>query len=524
METDRKWPARIASVLVGVTAWGILAWNTAAPSDHRKFKWRYWVDVVAATRLYLDHRLGDPLANAGDEDIYVWAKRSIESQVDQIGIQQWQWWRLIGLKRFIAVRERLALVPDSEDPGRAWALALGFRVLGGVSPFLLLWLGAFLALPVLVWTSFELFEAGWPVAGTVFPMSVASLPFVVECLALPYSAVGFYVVALVAIVPMAAYGILGRPTPTGVLIRVLLAGLLFAGCALCRSDTLGLLPGWMLAIAAAARRAALGRQAPSEARLPGGGRGVMLVVSSIACFVMPYVIVRPSAHHAVWTAVWEGLGDFDQTKGHAWSDRAARQALQNAGLVRGAAKGFLVVPPEGEIFFRRSVLKDITSNPGWYVAILAQRAFATIMQRTPWQWRPIHATTNYDDKTTRVNFVGFRNWRWELPVPLLMLPSAMLFCVWGIAAMRGHTAASGMAGGVGVLVCLAVEGLGVPVLISIAGGLETEAFLLTYVAGVALALDLARRPTVLGRLFRRVTRKQGHEGLAPAQVGPNARS
>jgi hypothetical protein len=51
------------------------------------------------------------------------------------------------------------IFPRYDDSGRPLLLSLGFRLLGGVSPYLLFWLALLAAIPVLGWAAWEMHEA-----------------------------------------------------------------------------------------------------------------------------------------------------------------------------------------------------------------------------------------------------------------------------------------------------------------------------------------------------------------------------
>jgi hypothetical protein len=98
------------------------------------------------------------------------------------------------------------VVPRVNDPGRALLLGLAFRALGGVSPFLVLWLGALACVPLILWAAWEVTDAGAGTPGLAFLALVSSSPYVIDTLSLGRSAVGFYLAGLLALVPIAAYG------------------------------------------------------------------------------------------------------------------------------------------------------------------------------------------------------------------------------------------------------------------------------------------------------------------------------
>ena len=147
-----------------------------------------------------------------------------------------------------------------------------------------------------------------------------------DTLTLPYSAVGFYVIGLVALVAVAGHAVSPDIRWRGLAARALAAGAIFAVCVLCRSGTLFLLPGYGLAFAAGAGRLT----AATPPRRPWARRAVA-ALALLALFLLPYMLVREPRHHEIWLGMWEGLGDFDRTKGRAWNDDVAREVLRRAG-------------------------------------------------------------------------------------------------------------------------------------------------------------------------------------------------
>jgi hypothetical protein len=110
--------------------------------------------------------------------------------------------------------------------------------------------------------------------------------------------------------------------------------------------------------------------------------------------------------HPVWHNVWCGLGDFDTVYGHAWDDRVAfafalpilrrEYGIDPGPLAPGKyfladaywdeARTYAKLPDElphyGEVM-RRDVLAAIARNPGWYLGILARRAWRVVAESTP---------------------------------------------------------------------------------------------------------------------------------------------
>jgi len=354
------------------------------------------------------------------------------------------------------------------------------------------------AAPILAWAVFELARAGYGVAGLAFGLQVACSPFVVDALTLPYSAVGFYLIALIALVPIAAYAVSADVRRAGLAVRTVAAGAIFAVCVLCRSGTLFLLPGYVLALAGAARRLEAG---------PAGRAWRTRALSAAALlvlFLLPYLLVRQPRHHEVWLGMWEGLGDFDRTKGHAWDDDVAREVLRRAGAAPAERYPVWEDAPQNEPLFRRLFLEDVRRAPGWYAAILARRIRATLFQSKLAPWAPLGGVSiapsvsanegvmdNYYALTTPVDWGGLGPGRFELPLILLWGPTLAL----GLAAALGpRTPALGPSAGrlraaLLVVAAVAAAGIALPVLFTTAGAVETQAFALAYFLGSAFLLD-----------------------------------
>jgi hypothetical protein len=92
---------------------------------------------------------------------------------------------------------------------------------------------------------------------------------------------------------------------------------------------------------------------------------------------------------------------------------------------------------------------------------------------------------------TPVDWLGVGPWRFEVPLVLLWGPTLLLILVFGlgrwIAALRPAAATAGSA--LFVVLCMAVAGLGLPLLFTTAAGLETQAFAIVYFLGFAFLVD-----------------------------------
>jgi hypothetical protein len=228
----------------------------------------------------------------------------------------------------------------------------------------------------------------------------------------------------------------------------------------------------------------------------------------LALFIGPYAIARQPRHHEVWLGLWEGLGDFDRTKGHAWDDDVAREVLRGAGMGPPERYPVWENAPENEALFRRLVVEDVRSAPGWYAGILARRFWATLTQIKLSPWAPRdglsitpRGSTNegaidtYYAMATPADRIGLGPWRFELPLVLLWAPTLLLILPFmgglGIARLRPWAGRRGPP--LFVMLCVAVAASSLPVLFTTAAGLETQAFVMVYLLGVAFLLDEALR-------------------------------
>jgi hypothetical protein len=453
---------------------------------------RYWEDItVAASRALPLARRAAPSLEVPDigshQELRHALQRYLLRAVAERRIETWQFWRTVQVRR--SLRSVPLRVRGSDDSGRSTLLALAFRPMGAVAPALPLWLGVFFAAPVLAWAVAELAAARLPVAGAALGLACAAAPFYVEALSLSYSGVGFYLTAIILVVALATYAALGECQIRGLLVRSAGAGIVFAVCVLCRASTFLMLPGLALALALAAWRA----RAPWS-RHPRSGRGLLLA-AALVVLLAPYAAIRPPQQHEVWLGVWEGLGDFDRSKGHAWSDTVAKAVLRSEGIRLDRGAPVWVNAVQNEPLFRRRVLQSIREDPVWYAGILAKRLAVTVTQWKLWPWTPLSgrstrparffnegATDTYYRMTTTADFIGLPGWALEMPVPLLLLPGAVLLAGWALGAhLRVPAAAAG------ILACTAFAALGLPVVVTTAGGLETEGFMLVHHLGLALA-------------------------------------
>jgi hypothetical protein len=400
-----------------------------------------------------------------------------------------------------------------DDSGRAVLLGMAFRALGGAAPYLLFWLGALFALPLVVWIALEFAASGHGLPGVVFLLAASSSAFVLDLLSLGYSAGGFHLLALLVLVPLATYCILGHPTVRGLLVRTAVSGVLMGIFALCRGTVPFLFPAFALALAIGSRRVPLAALAGSRRlrRLGVWGAGTCLVL-------LPYVGLRawserqvgetrdaygreqlPQYHDAA-LLLWKGLGDFDRTKGYGFRDKAGEEAIIGVSPERRASR-------ESEVLLRDVILSDVREDPLWLAEILAKRLLATVSLYKLWPWPPrdgvsfFPATTanegvmdHYYGLTRQADVLVLGPWSGEAPISVLLAPmlaliaAACLPATWKPLAAIAASARRSLP----LLACLGLAVLPVPVVITTATALETECFVVVHFLALALLVEALR--------------------------------
>jgi hypothetical protein len=499
-------PAVVAGALLGVRVAGL--WPDAE-SVWAQVPRRYWEDMHLAIAYFLYGEF--PV-----ETNWVLKERTptglrfveqyphLTRAVAEAEVQPWQFWRKVPANRFR--RQTIAEVsPRFDDSGRPLLLGLAFRLRGGVMPFLIFWLAVLVALPVLAWIAWEFVAADRTAAGAFFLLGAGLSQFVADNLGLAYSTSGFYVIAILSLTALAAYATRrDRPSTAALGLRVLAVGLAFGVCVMCRGGCLLLLPAFLLALLVAAWR-----------------RGPFVIAGSVLLFLAPYACFRAAttrlvsrtlaAHHssdipqqhAFWFGIWSGLGDFDRSRGHVWSDLATWDAVIKAG---GTPVQSWRYDPGNEVVLRRLVLTDIREDPAWFAAILARRVWSTIVQPKLWPWGPWGGRSiapaahpnegvidGYYALTSTAEWFGVGRRSFELPMPLLIAPTLAVI-VWALRERRRED-----------LLLLGIVWLAVlplPVLVTTASALEPQAAVLPYLLGGALFVErvLARRAPALARV------------------------
>ena len=446
---------------------------------------RFWDDLTLGIGRYVDATSPPPAMENTTSDVaplIVVYRKLVEEKVRTFAIEPHQFWKTVNDQKFRTLRAPFAQ-PPFEDSGRSRLLSLGFRVLGGVSPYLLLWLGALAFVPVLGWMFYELVSTGFSVAAFFLGALVVVSPFFVECLTLPHSAIAFYLGGVFAVGAFAVAIFLPppgrRPGWRSLAPRaILLSSILIVGV-WCRSGTIMIIPAAFLVASVGFARGGLAR-----------GRAIALAVALV---LVPTALLRPSQTHNIWISLWEGLGDFGMDRGYSWYDADANRFLAARGIAGFADPKD--VNAEHEAAFRQAFVSELSASPAWFARVLVQRLWATVAltKLSPWGPRDGESRSSplfHYKYTMPIDWFGWKERVYEVPISTLFIPTLMLLG-WGIFD-RGRLAAQGA-----VLAAVGLATLPVPILISTASGLETEAFGIVYFLGAAFLVQRvadSRRP------------------------------
>jgi hypothetical protein len=488
LEERRDWRVAAALVILGPALLGLHTWVYSSTVDFTRVDaWRrLWSDLAQACSGWVQATYGpsSPALNGPQADIV--ARGLLLERIANQGLSPRR-----PLERVRKVQAFIDAHLDArgepyDDSGRAVLLTLAFRVFGGIMPFLILWLGFVVATPVIWWIALEFWAAGRARAAALICVLLGLSPFFVECLALGRYPMGFYLAAVLAIIPLAVYGRLHpAPKPGGLAARVLLASSVLALCTFCRSSAAALGPGFVLAAWLGVCRVA-----------PAWPRRMLLISLAALVLALPCALVPGAQQNDMWQPVWEGLGDFDRTHAFTWRDAEALNAVRKEGVNA-------LWTDESEAVLRGQVVSTIRAEPGWYAGILVKRLLSTISLWRLWPWTPRDgafiresdtpnegAIDKYWTYTTTADFIGVGNWSLELPVSVLIAPALLL----GLLAWRGPRAAAAREACV-VLACPGTATLILPVVITTAGGQEGQAIAVVYLFAAAFLFEVlgARR-------------------------------
>jgi lysophospholipase L1-like esterase len=265
-----------------------------------------WDDFGAAISLYLRSLPG---ASCEDGDP-AWAvgydSQVLREKTEALSIRHWQFWRTVQTRPFVAEKDRLCAPVAAHDPARARLVALATSVLGGVPPFLLLWIGVLGAVPVLAWSSWEISRAGYPVAAVLYPVGVAILPSTVQALSGPAA---LSILGVLAALPLATLLVEAQPCRLGLVVRGAagLPPLLFWTA--CRPLAGTFLLGFLLVLVMKARgalKAGLPGDGVIQTPVPLLGAGAFLTMSTtaLACVLegSTALAIQAVAMGLVWAA------------------------------------------------------------------------------------------------------------------------------------------------------------------------------------------------------------------------------
>ncbi len=456
---------------------------------------RYWEDMTVAVSLYETRDWGPTQEISIDDALAARVRGRLRALLPRAAqrndLRPWEFWRTVPLRSFSNVAP--TELRFSDDAGRARLSSLGFRWLGGIAPYLPLWLPFLAFIPLAFWIMVESLRCGEGTAGAIFLGLIASSAYFLEALTLPYSAAGFHLLSALTIVPLSLFTFGPTPTTRGLWPRAVLAAISLHVATWCRSSSIIFLPPAAVLLLIALFRI----EAKSSPK-----RRAILAAILLMVLVAPKA-VAPRQAHEFWVGMWEGLGDFDREHGHVWSDWDARIALDTEGYSMERRGPYWTA--ETEAVFRRLVLHDLRTDPFWYAKILVHRVFATITQWRLWPTAresgltyqaPQHPAEGFTDtyynfvKTADV-FTAFGR-TGEAPLWLLWAGPVLFLAV----ALR--TRAAGFSRRAAVIGSFAAAALLMPVAVTTASGIETQVFTFTFlICGAFVGSD------ALGKLFRR---------------------
>jgi hypothetical protein len=231
-------------------------------------------------------------------------------------------------------------------------------------------------------------------------------------------------------------------------------------------------------------------------------RATAVFIAGLLLVGGPIQALRPAGHHEVWQMLWMGLGDFDRVKGHVWTDHVACMLLKNAGFARDAPSSLPIYEldvntHEKEAFFRDQFLADIRVDPAWFAHVLARRLIATITQSKLLEFgsqrdpamvpRPAFnegAILFFYSRVTTADWIGFSSLRFVVPLPLYWAMGLLLFVILFFERRHPKTRST-----LWLLACVGLSAITMPVLITTAGAMETQAFILVYFVILALLVE-----------------------------------
>jgi hypothetical protein len=508
----------------GVAA-GVLFYNVGSSLCGRR------LPADAASRYFSDVSMAASFAATGDFPVAAYPVKHTsvprhdeafeafrQALVDTTRAAGLHCWSMLGTIPQTSLPDVQLIVKRADDPGRALLLGAAFKALG-VAPYLLFWLAPLAFSVVLVWTAWDLAATGHGVAAGAFSVLLALSAYTADTLSLDYSAAGFYLTALLLIVPVATYALRPLPQRTvpGVFGRAVLAGVLFAVSALARGAALVVAPFLVVSLVFALRGVLAARR-PVQLYVDGVRRQPIRMLTLRpswiaaalvgATFLASYAVSRtyanhlvartslkfgleaPAQVHDVWLTLWEGLGDFDRTKNHFWLDERAQ-------LLVGKR---LLMSPESERILRAAVLRDVKDDPVWFARILLKRFAATVLQRKLWPWEPVSGMSiapasasnegvidTYYSLTATADRFGLGRHRVEVPIPLLLLP--WLFLILRALFLRLRGSPDALRSSTLVVPLLAAAAIALPVAVTTAGALEPQAFVLAYLLAAAFLAE-----------------------------------
>jgi hypothetical protein len=292
------------------------------------------------------------------------------------------------------------------------------------------------------------------------------------------------------LVALGLYTVLGRDlSGRGFAVRAVAASLAFAVCCWCRGGTLLMAPAFGVALLAG-----FGRSFPG--RVPGSlvRRGLLAGLLTVA-FVAPYLLGRPPQHHNFWMSYWQGLADYGAERGYSWHDRDLKRWLAARG--RPPFEHPRYISRDDDAYMGRVVRQDIRADPSWFALVLVRRFLDTVSLAKLAPYGPrdgysIEPPPLHYKYTTPADWFGFGRWKAEVPTAVLWSGTLILLLGWAHAALRSKDELKRrLEERLSLILTVAAATLALPVLMTTAAGMETEAFVFVHFLGLGFLAQAA---------------------------------
>lgn len=473
------------------------------------FHFRFWKDVHLAIGFYLYGQI--PLKGENWDN-------EIKAALTEKECIPYAFWKTLNNNNFISAKTSILGFPD--DMGRGFLLGVIFKILGGISPYLLFWLGYIFSIPVLFWLYLELFLTNHKLTAVIFMLILILSSYFSGVLSLSYSAMAFYLLGCLSLLSFVFYSLFGQISLKGSIVRIVLCGIFIGICLSCRSGVAFLYPGFALALLILSKK---NTELKSLTKFTTHKKSwllrfgvfiissfVFFLPSAILYFSMQKMIASASyktnselmIHHPVWHSIWAGMGDFDVKYGHSWGDMDATKAVAKAGgpdlsKYSSSVVGYKV-DKKYEDSIKTIVIKDVTSDPMWYLEILLKRFFYTVflINLLPWEPRDGESLLYYHNvidyfyvMTASADFFKLGYYQTELPIEIFVVAFWFMIFKKMFNFFFKKACFVDYISKLVFLIIISGTWVALPVLISTAAAFETQVIMILYWFGFSYGIE-----------------------------------